>query len=121
MKKRTTISLCLCAALLLSCFVLPASALPVEVTETVVATEASIPQQTEGTEQNLIGASSNLPFGRASIQEGCRTIDGMKPLAGSERRLATAQGVFAYEVNSGTVIYSYNPDVKLSTGTFPRL
>lgn len=121
MKKRTTISLFLCAALLLGCFSLPASALPVEVTETVVATEVSTPQQTEGTDQNLTSSVSNLPFGRASIQEGCRTIDGMKPLAGSERRLATAQGVFAYEVNSGTVIYSYNPDVKLSTGTLSKI
>ncbi len=121
MKIRTTISLFLCAVMVLSCFSLPASAFPVEVTETVAVTEASIPQQTEGAEPNLADSVGQLPFGRASIQEGCRTIDGMKPLAGSERRLPTAQGVFAYEVNSGTVIYSYNPDVKLSTGTLSKI
>ncbi len=115
MKKQTVLALMLCLSLVLSCFSLPVSAMPVETTQPVSATEAA-PESME-----LITSAAHLPFGRASIQLGCRTIDGMKPLAGSERRLPTAQAAFAYEVNSGTVIYSYNPDTKLATGTLSKI
>lgn len=60
-------------------------------------------------------------FGTASILNGCRTIEGMVPLSGSERRLQSAQGVFVFDVNTKTVVYSYNPDLKLSPGTLTKL
>ena len=125
MKKRTTISLLICAALVIGCFALPVSALSDQMLETVAVSEETVlpssqPQSSaEVTVQG--GTVTQLPFGQASILEGCRTIDGMKPLAGSERRLATSQAAFAYEANSGTVIYSYNPDVKLATGTLSKI
>lgn len=131
MKKRAAISLLLCLCVLLSCLALPVSALPFSLTEPVEQTEeTTVPPtdpaqsgdaQTTMPESELTSSAARLPFGRASIQMGCRTLDGMMPLAGSERRLATSQGVFAYEVNSGTVIYSYNPDVKLSPGTLSKI
>ena len=125
MKKQSAISLLLGLSLLLSSLVLPVSAQPLSLTEPVEVTEETTAPptdeaqtgetQTSGT--GLTSSAAHLPFGQASVQMGCRTLDGMMPLAGSERRLATSQGVFAYEVNSGTVIYSYNPDVKLSPGS----
>lgn len=123
MKKYTAISLLLCAALLIGSFAVPVNAIPVEATETVAAAEETVTQETSaaGTGTELISSAAKLPFGQASVQQGCRTIEGMMPLAGSERRLASSQGVFAYEVNSGTVVYSYNPDVKLSTGTLSKI
>ena len=124
MKKQTLISLLLCAVLTVSCFAIPASALSDNMLETVAVTEETVPAQTSSTGSaplELTSSSSHLPFGRASIQLGCRTLDGMMPLAGSERRLATSQAVFAYEAKSGTVIYSYNPDVKLATGTLSKI
>lgn len=129
MKKYTAICLVLCAAMLLGIFSMPASALMDNMTEPVAVTEETTPAQTEtGTEtgtgtssSELINSVAKLPFGRSSIQLGCRTLDGIMPLAGSERRLATAQAAFAYEATTGTVIYSYNPDVKLSTGTLSKI
>lgn len=129
MKKQTTLSLFLALALLLQCFALPVQALSPDMTQAVESTEASAATDASTDAGTVTGDSSDisfdmtvaLPFGQASIQEGCRTIEGMKPLAGSERRLATSQGVFAYEVETGTVIYSYNPDTKLSTGTLSKI
>lgn len=45
----------------------------------------------------------------------------MRPLAGSDSRLDTALAAFAYETNTETVIYSYNPDTKLPTGTLAKI
>lgn len=58
-------------------------------------------------------ANSDLAFGSVSILNGCRTIDGFVPLGGSDRRLDTAQAAIAFERNTGTVVYSYNPDLKI--------
>lgn len=123
MKKQNAISLFLCAVMLISTFAMPVSALSDAMTEAVEVTEETAPTQTASVTATpeLTSSVTHLPFGQASILQGCRTLDGMMPLAGSERRLATSQGVFAYEVNSGTVIYSYNPDVKLATGTLSKI
>lgn len=123
MKKQTAISLFLSIALLLGCFAIPVSALSPDQLQTVAAQEETNPPEplTSGTEPALTNTVSSMPFGQASILEGCRTIEGMKPLAGSERRLPTSQGVFAYEITTGTVVYSYNPDVKLSPGTLSKV
>lgn len=117
MKKTAWISILLCATLLMRCFAVTAAALPVEVShpeteETTAAAE---------TENVLSMQDSEIPFGQLSILKGCRTIEGMVPLGGMERRLASAQGVFAYEVNTQTVVYSYNADVKLSPGTLVKV
>lgn len=121
MKKNRCLRLLLCAALLLQIMAVPVQALPVEVVpETVpqnTATQETTPvQSTPG-----FTATSDIPFGSVSIQSGCRTIEGMVPLGGSERRLETAQSAFAFEVTTGTVIYSYSPDVKVSPGTLTKI
>ena len=128
MKNPRTISLFLCLVLILGCFARPACAVDLSNLETVAVTEETAPAESTaaqnpqaGTNTTLINSAAKLPFGQASIKQGCRTIEGMMPLAGSERRLATAQSVFAYEMNSDTVIYSYNPDTKLSTGTLSKI
>lgn len=120
MKKRIQISLLLCTVVLLQCFVLPAAALSAEMTESVQPTEETVISATEAT-QTQSASTANVPFGQLSIQNGCRTIDGKMPLGGSERRLATAQAVFAYETETGTVVYSYNPDSKMSPGTLAKI
>lgn len=104
MKKFKRLSLFLCLTVLLQCILLPASA-----TETTVPAESTEAVNTE------------IPFGSVSILNGCRTIEGMVPLGGSERRLASSQAAFVYEKNTGTVIYSYNPDMKLSPGTLTKI
>lgn len=87
-----------------------------------VAAEAET-MQTEPTEteQVLTVQTENLPFGTVCIQKGCRTINGMAPLAGAEKKLETAQAAFLYEANSDTVVYAYNPDLKLHPGTLAKI
>ena len=106
MKKLRLLSLLLCAALLCQMAV-PASA----------AETGASAQETQATEQQ----AAQIPFGRVCIDNGCRTLNGMRPLAGSDSRLDTALAAFAFETTTETVIYSYNPDTKLPTGTLAKM
>lgn len=60
-------------------------------------------------------------FGSTPVTSGCRTINGMSPLGGSERKLDTAQAAFIYEMNTETVIYGYNPDLRLYPGSLSKV
>ena len=110
MKKVKCLSLILSVLLLMQSVPVPAAA-EAETTQT---------EPTE-TEQAITTQTEELPFGTVCIQKGCRTINGMVPLAGSEKKLETAQAVFLYETNSNTVVYAYNPDVKLHPGTLAKI
>ena len=66
-------------------------------------------------------ANSDLAFGSVSILNGCRTIDSFVPLGGSDRRLSTAQAAVAFERDTGTLVYSYNPDMKLAPGGLTKM
>lgn len=115
MKKNAFLSCLLCFALLLQCTVIPAHAEAIPVT-----TEAAETQET-ATEETAAAQSLSLPYGQACIQNGCRTIEGMVPLDGSERKLDTALGVFVYETTTNTVVYSYNPDMKIAPGSLTKI
>lgn len=108
MKKIKLISLCLCLCLCLQCLLLPAG-----------ATESTPEETTVENSQPL--SPSEIPFGSLSILNGCRTVEGMAPLGGNGPRLATAQGVFLYEVKSDTVVYSYNADMKIHPGSLAKI
>lgn len=110
MKKNQFLSIFVCLCLLMQCLTVPASAS--ETTDNQTFTESA--ETTEATE-------AALEFGSVCIQEGCRTIEGMVPLGGNDRRLDTALAAFAYEVTTGTVVYSYNPDIKVSPGTLTKI
>ena len=117
MKKIKSLSLLLSLILAMQCFLVPVSALEsLEGLETVPPTETEVTGATEE-----VTTPAEIPFGSVSILQGCRTIDGMSPLAGSERKVATAQSVFVYEMNTGTVIYSNNPDLSVNPGTLTKL
>ena len=110
MKKVKCLSLILSVLLLMQSVLVPAAA----------ETETTQTEQAE-TEQAITAQTEELPFGTVCIQKGCRTINGMAPLAGSEKKLETAQSVFLFETNSNTVVYAYNPDVKLHPGTLAKI
>lgn len=90
-------------------------------TETVPETTAEVtetlPTGKDG--ENLI--NSGLAFGSVSILSGCRTLDGMMPLVGSDRKAPTAQSVMIYERTTNTVIYAYNPDAKVPAGSLFKI
>ena len=110
MKKIRCLSLILSILLLSQSLLLPVSAL-------------AEPMETESTETGQVQATqaAELPFGTVCIQEGCRTINGQAPLAGSDKKLETAQSVFLYEYTTGTVVYAYNPDMKVHPGTLAKI
>lgn len=112
MKKFSCLSLLLCLSVLLQCVFLPASA--------AETTQPQLPSEPQAME-NIPQETTELAFGMACIQNGCRTIEGMVPLAGSDRKLETAQSAFLYEVNTDTVVYSYNPDLKVHPGSLAKI
>ena len=109
MKKIKRLSLFLCLVLLLQCVTLPVMATEPVQTETIPVTEPQIQEIEE------------IPFGSVCVAKGCRTIEGMVPVGGYERRLDTAQSAFLYEITTDTVVYSYNADLKVHPGTLTKM
>ena len=114
MKKFKYLSGILSLVFLVQSLIIPVWAAAVDPTDSSDAVSAaetlSVPLETEPP-----------AFGTVCIQKGCRTINGMNPLAGSDPRLATAQSVFLYEANTDTVVYSYNPDLKVHPGSLAKI
>ena len=113
MKKRNLISLLLLLVLVLDVALMPVKA--TGVLETVpMATEAPV-------EEATTSQSKKLAFGTVSIYNGCRTIEASVPLGTGERLLPTAQAVMLFETTTNTMIYSYNPDMKLAPGSLAKI
>ncbi len=113
MKKNKYLSLLLCMILVFQCITLPvAAAESSESQETLPSQVATLP---------TYPVEEEIPFGSVSIQKGCRTIEGMIPVGGNDPRMETAQSVFLYEVTTDTVVYSYNPDMKVHPGTLAKM
>lgn len=110
MKKIKRLSLLLCLTLLLQSFGLP-----------VMAAETTEPQTVTETMAPAVLELEEIPFGQVCVQKGCRTIEGMIPVGGSDPRLETAQSAFLYEMSTDTVVYSYNPDMKVHPGTLAKM
>lgn len=104
MKKFRYLSVLLSLLLALQCFALPASATQISEDASAAVTEPAV-----------------IPFGQVCVQKGCRTIEAMVPLGGSDWMLDTAQSAFLYEVNTDTVVYSYNPDMKVHPGSLAKI
>ena len=113
MKKIRIVSLILCLMLLLQST--PFSTYATATTEPVEST-APAPEETVPYE-----VPPEVAFGGAPISNGCRTINGTTPLGGSDKILKSAQAAFIYEVNTETIIYSYNPDVRIYPGSLAKI
>jgi len=112
MKKLSAVSLLLCLTLLCQMFFVPAFATePEETGETIPETLPSAAGETAPVAE----------YGTATVLSGCRTINAQVPLAGSGKLLDTAVAAFAFERNTGTVVYSFNPDQELQPGTFAKI
>lgn len=109
MKKFFGLNVLLCLALLLNLLSIPVCA-----SQTVPAPQQTLPA---GSVENTPAAE----FGTATVLNGCRTLDAQVPLGGSVPFLKTAQAAFIYEQNTGTVLYSYNPDTTLSPGALTKI
>lgn len=117
MKKKRLLSLLLCLVILLSLAGMPAYADETEDTATEETTE-----ETEApTEEKKSYAVQDVEPDDVAVVNGCRTIEAMYPLGGSDRMLDTAQAAFIYEINTQTVIYAYNPDLQLYPGVLTKM
>ena len=108
MKKLSSLVLCL---LLLAQMLL----IPVSATQTEEPTMApALPGQ-------VLYDGMEYDNGLVTITNGCRTLDAQVPLGTDARMLDSAVSAFAYERNTGTVVYAYNPDLKLQPGTLTKI
>lgn len=108
MKKRTVLFRLLAIAMVLCCLV--PHALAEETTEPAPYVIQDGPS-----------VNNSLAFGSVCILNGCRTVDSFVPIGGADRRLETALAAFAYERSTGTLVYSYNPDIKVSPGGLAKM
>ena len=117
MKKKWILCLLLTLSILMSALSVPAAAAgtTTSATEEYVAPTETIP------DPDATVPASDVPFGSVSQFYGCRTIDGEKPLGGSDRMLEGSQAAFVYEVNTQTVVYAYNPDLELRPGALSKI
>ena len=97
------------------CLLILAQMLPIlaAATEPVPTAE---PQQ-----ETMPPMPQDAPLGLVTILNGCRTMDAQVPMGGDSRMLDTAVSAFVYERNTGSLIYAYNPDLKMQPGTFTKL
>ena len=113
MKKFSGLAILLALALLLQMFSFPVYATDIqESTEETVATEPPL---------DPVYATPDAEYGTATVLNGCRTMEALSPLGGSSRILDTAVSAFVYELNTGTLVYSYNPDLSVSPGGLARV
>ncbi len=112
MKKCRVLWLLLSLILCLQCLVVPVGA-------TQTGAEATEPEPTGETEP--VATEPPVVYSDAAVLNGCRTIDGQFPLAGSDRMVETAQAAFVYEQNTNTVIYAYNADIRLAPGSLAKI
>lgn len=96
MKKNRLICLLLCLLLILS------AVQPVQAAQTTEP-RATLPQ-----------AEAD-----ASVSSGCQGLDAQTPLENSHL-LATAKSGLLYEVTSGTMVFSWNPDLPVYPGAFTK-
>ena len=112
MKKNRVLLVLLCLLLLMQPVTVPAMAETTAPTEEQTVPPVSHPQTT---------VTDTFTGTDASVQAGCRTVEAQVPLHGSSRMLQTAQSALLYEVNTGTMMYSYNPDAQLYPSSFVKV
>ena len=112
MKKLSGLCLLLALLMVLQCAFIPVYAAEAE--EAVSTTEETMAPMSDIVD-------TMVAYGTASVNTGCRTIEALVPLGGSERMLSSAMSAFVYERNTNTVIYSYNADSTVQAGAFAKL
>lgn len=107
----------------LSCMLLCLLILAQMILIPAAAAETSNSAQTQNGNDSsvVVDSEARLEYGLTTILNGCRTLDAQVPLGGDARMLDTAMSAFVYERNTGTLIYAYNPDMKMQPGTLAKM
>ena len=109
MKKIRILCVLICAAVLLP--MLCVSTIATEPTETTAPTTAA-------TQPDV---SYQEGMGDSSIASGCHSVNAQVPLWGNGRLLETAGAAILYEVNSDTMLYSWNPDQQVPPASLVKI
>ncbi len=120
MKKTRLLCLVLCLVLALHTAV-PLCAASETSDPTQESTSASPAETTAPA--STVPATTPLPevSGDASVEAGCRTIDGKVPLTTNPSLLKSAKAALLYERNSGTILYALNPDERLYPASLTKV
>lgn len=114
MKKMRLSAALLCLAVLLQLFSCPVTA---SETTTSPTQETTAPQET----MPQAPAGNTFTGADVSLTNGCRTPDARVAIQGSEKLLDTAQAAILYEMSTGTMLYSYNPDIPMPPSSFVKI
>lgn len=49
-----------------------------------------------------------------TVTSGCHSLQAQVPLGGTQQKVETAQAVILYEMNTDTMLYAYNPDMRVN-------
>ena len=112
MKKNRIICLFLCLLLFIQAPVAYATE-----AETTAPTGPILPEPGSG----AVGGEYQDTEGDASIVNGCHTIEAQKPLWGSNKMLEAAGAAMLYEINSGTMMYAWNPDMTMHPASLVKI
>jgi len=115
MKKIRFLSLLLCLIALFH--MLPVSA--TEPTNTIDETDPTEPSLPVAVTQPDIPYEDNM--GDSSIASGSHSINGQMPVWGKDQLLDTAGAAMLYEINSDTVVYSWNVDQQLYPASLVKI
>lgn len=66
-------------------------------------------------------AYGTQPEDDASVSAGCHGVDAAKTLSDDGKLVDTSKAVILYELNSGTMLYTYNPDQKIYPTSMVKL
>lgn len=120
--KKSLPALLLSLILLVNCLYVPGFADDAATTEATQETEdPNFTETLPDLAQDAQAPKTDNVFGSVGVLNGCRSLDGQMPLAGSNRKLDTAQSAIIYERNTGTLVYAYNPDLKLAPGALSKI
>lgn len=103
---------------LLLCLVLLLQSIPFSIGATETTNPPTAPSQQDSIPQ---ASPPEVEYGGATIANGCRTINGSTPLGGTDKILKSAQAAFLYEINTETIIYAYNPDIRVYPGSLAKI
>lgn len=57
----------------------------------------------------------------ASVEQGCRSLDGKVPIMGSQQIIPNMTAAFLFDVDMQTVLYALNPDMPIYPASFVKI
>ena len=112
MKKSRIICLLLCLLLL---------AQPQAALATAVGTTETTGPYIPNTDGEVIHGDYQDSEGDASITNGCHSIEAQMPLWGNNKMLEAAGAAMLFEINSETMMYSWNPDATMYPASLVKI